>query len=80
MAAVLLVVSVAAVVAVVGCGGAGGGGDGGDGGGGGSAAPATSTVAVGLLGFRAPVVGSGGELDGSTLAGKPVALWFWAPT
>lgn len=69
VAAVLLVVSVAAV-ALVGCGG----------GGGGSAAPATSAAAVELLGFRAPVVGSGGELDGSTLAGKPVALWFWAPT
>lgn len=22
----------------------------------------------------------GGELDGSTLAGNPVVLWFWAPS
>ena len=30
------------------------------------------------LRFRAPLVG-GGEIDMSTLAGKPVVLWFWAP-
>ena len=30
------------------------------------------------LRFRAPLVG-GGEIDASTLAGKPVVLWFWAP-
>ena len=32
-----------------------------------------------VLRFSAPIVG-GGELDGSTLAGRPVAFWFWAPT
>ncbi|HEX4983866.1 MAG TPA: hypothetical protein VFV63_19325 [Ilumatobacteraceae bacterium] len=30
------------------------------------------------LRFRAPLVG-GGEIDMSTLAGKPVVMWFWAP-
>ena len=30
------------------------------------------------LRFRAPLVG-GGEIDVSTLAGKPVVFWFWAP-
>ena len=30
------------------------------------------------LRFRAPLVG-GGEIDMSTLADKPVVLWFWAP-
>jgi hypothetical protein len=30
------------------------------------------------LRFRAPRVG-GGEIDMSTLAGKPVVMWFWAP-
>jgi hypothetical protein len=32
-----------------------------------------------VLAFTAPVVG-GGELDGTSLAGRPVAFWFWAPT
>ena len=31
------------------------------------------------LQFSAPLVG-GGELDVSTLAGKPTIFWFWAPT
>lgn len=31
------------------------------------------------LNFRAPLVG-GGEFDGAAMAGKPVVLWFWAPT
>lgn len=30
------------------------------------------------LRFRAPLVG-GGEIDMSTLADRPVVLWFWAP-
>jgi hypothetical protein len=30
------------------------------------------------LRFRASRVG-GGEIDMSTLAGKPVVMWFWAP-
>jgi hypothetical protein len=30
------------------------------------------------LRFRAPLVG-GGEIDVSTLADRPVVLWFWAP-
>lgn len=32
-----------------------------------------------VLQFTAPLVG-GGELRAATLAGRPVALWFWAPT
>ncbi len=31
------------------------------------------------LQFSAPLVG-GGELDASSLAGKPTVFWFWAPT
>jgi hypothetical protein len=30
------------------------------------------------LGFTAPLVG-GGEIELTTLAGRPVLLWFWAP-
>jgi hypothetical protein len=33
----------------------------------------------GALQFSAPLVG-GGELDASSLAGKPTVFWFWAPT
>jgi ABC-type glycerol-3-phosphate transport system substrate-binding protein len=57
----------------------GGGGDGS------SPVPATATAegvgatAPEVLRFSAPIVG-GGELDGSTLAGRPAAFWFWAPT
>jgi hypothetical protein len=40
------------------------------------AAPAAAVPEA--LQFRAPLVG-GGEIDMSTLAGKPVVLWFWAP-
>jgi hypothetical protein len=44
---------------------------------------AASTGAAGgvptALQFRAPLVG-GGEFDGTSAAGKPVAFWFWAPT
>ena len=42
--------------------------------GGGSRIPAPSEV----LRFAAPLL-SGGEIDGTSLAGKDVALWFWAP-
>jgi hypothetical protein len=44
---------------------------------------AASSVATGAvpdsLAFSAPLVG-GGTLDFSQYAGKPVLLWFWAPT
>jgi hypothetical protein len=40
----------------------------------GSGAPQASE----LLDFRAPLL-DGGTLDGTTLAGKDVAFWFWAP-
>jgi hypothetical protein len=30
------------------------------------------------LQFQAPILG-GGTLDGASLAGRPVLLWFWAP-
>lgn len=43
----------------------------GDGGGGAVAAPAA-------LQFSAPLVG-GGDIELTTLAGRPVLLWFWAP-
>ena len=33
----------------------------------------------GILQFSGALVG-GGELDAATLAGKPTAFWFWAPT
>jgi hypothetical protein len=36
-------------------------------------------AAPAALQFSAPLVG-GGELDASTLAGKPTVFWFWAPT
>jgi hypothetical protein len=40
---------------------------------------ATNDAAPAALQFSAPLVG-GGELDASTLAGKPTVFWFWAPT
>jgi hypothetical protein len=44
-----------------------------------AASAATSGATSDLLAFTAPIVG-GGTLDlGSRFAGKPVALWFWAP-
>lgn len=36
------------------------------------------TVVPAALQFSAPLVG-GGELNAAELAGKPTALWFWAP-
>ena len=41
-------------------------------------APAVDAAPAALQ-FSAPLVG-GGELDASTLAGKPTVFWFWAPT
>ena len=32
-----------------------------------------------LYGFAAPRLGGGGQVTGSELQGKDVALWFWAP-
>jgi hypothetical protein len=44
------------------------------------AAPGTTATAVPeALAFKAPLVG-GGELNLADYAGKPVLLWFWAPT
>jgi hypothetical protein len=40
---------------------------------------ATVEAAPAALQFSAPLVG-GGEIDASTLAGKPTVFWFWAPT
>lgn len=40
---------------------------------------AVDTAVPEALRFTAPLVG-GGEFDGSTVAGRPVAFWFWAPT
>jgi hypothetical protein len=44
--------------------------------------PATASdvvAAPAALQFSAPLVG-GGELDATSLAGKPTVFWFWAPT
>lgn len=47
-------------------------------------APARATAAtqaapeLGLLDFSVPAVG-GGQIAGADLAGRDVALWFWAP-
>ena len=38
-----------------------------------------SATVVSVLDFAAPLVG-GGTFEGADLAGRPVALWFWAPT
>lgn len=45
---------------------------------GGSAATAVGQ-ASGPLSFTGDLLG-GGQLDGSSLAGQAVMLWFWAPT
>jgi hypothetical protein len=49
----------------------------------GSSAPPPATeapVAVpAALDFTAPLVG-GGQIEMGSLAGRPVVLWFWAPT
>ena len=49
-----------------------------------TAAPASASAAGSVkvskvLTFSAPKLG-GGTLEGASLAGKPVAFWFWAPT
>ena len=38
-----------------------------------------AVAAPSALQFSAPLVG-GGELDATSLAGKPTVFWFWAPT
>jgi hypothetical protein len=43
-----------------------------------AAVPATGAVATSLL-LSAPRVG-GGTVNLADYAGKPVVLWFWAPT
>ena len=71
----------AAVLAVAVLGGCSGASDGGSSTDASTAAQGVETGAAvaEVLRFSAPIVG-GGELDGSTLAGRPVAFWFWAPT
>ncbi|MBI5088574.1 MAG: hypothetical protein HZB15_06860 [Actinobacteria bacterium] len=66
-----LLMIVAVTTTVVACGSADNG-----------AAPSTTAVNLAVpeaLRFTAPLVG-GGEFDGSVVAGRPVAFWFWAPT
>jgi hypothetical protein len=43
------------------------------------ATSATSVAVPASLAFTAPRVG-GGTVDLAAYAGKPVLLWFWAPT
>ena len=40
---------------------------------------ATGSAVPEALRFSAPLIG-GGTLDGASLAGRDVVLWFWAPT
>ena len=44
-----------------------------------TAVTSVDTAVPEALRFSAPLVG-GGEFDGSAVAGRPVAFWFWAPT
>ena len=44
-----------------------------------AAATETLSEAPALLQFSAPLVG-GGDIDATSLAGKPTVFWFWAPT
>jgi hypothetical protein len=44
----------------------------------GPTAPVGPALVPEILRFETPLVG-GGALQGSELAGAPVALWFWAP-
>lgn len=44
----------------------------------GTPAPEPADAVPAVLRFSAPTV-SGGTFDGTTLAGRPAALWFWAP-
>jgi thiol-disulfide isomerase/thioredoxin len=65
-------VVLAALLVLAGCGGSGSDAPAGDGATG-QAAPAEA-----LREFTGEKVG-GGSFDGASLAGKPTALWFWAP-
>jgi hypothetical protein len=40
--------------------------------------PSTRPEPAPILGFSAPLL-AGGQLEGSSLEGRDVALWFWAP-
>ena len=42
-------------------------------------ATATANSVPAVLQFTAPLVG-GGQFEGASVAGRPVAFWFWAPT
>ena len=41
--------------------------------------PPTNPSIPDALRFAAPLVG-GGQFEGASVAGKPIAFWFWAPT
>ncbi len=42
-------------------------------------ATAAANIVPAVLQFTAPLVG-GGQFEGASVAGRPVAFWFWAPT
>jgi hypothetical protein len=63
-------VLVASIVLLVGCGGASHVE---------TAGPGAQSTVSGVLAFQAPLL-AGGAINGPSLAGKPVAFWFWAPT
>jgi hypothetical protein len=41
-------------------------------------APSAGAAVAAALDFEAPLVG-GGRFDARAAAGRPLALWFWAP-
>lgn len=70
--------AVAGVLAATFLAGCGGSADGPNAGPGASGTGVSDSVPA-ALDFSAPLVG-GGSFDGATMAGRPVAFWFWAPT
>lgn len=72
--AALLVAGVLVSMSIVGCGPSDTTSDAG-----GAPASSAGDAVPEALQFTAPLVG-GGQFDGASFAGRPVAFWFWAPT